>query len=44
MRVTSAPQYDMRGLLRRNELGTFVSQGPQVNPFEQPFSLAEQDG
>ncbi len=34
----------MRGLLRRYEFDAFVSQSPQVNPFEQPFSSAEQDG
>jgi hypothetical protein len=38
-----APQDDVRGLLRRYEFNAFVSQSPQVNPFEQRFSLAEQD-
>jgi hypothetical protein len=33
----------MRGLLRRYEFDAFVSQSPQVNPFEQRFSPAEQD-
>src|SRR5580692_10780119 len=33
----------MRGLLRRYEFNAFVSQSPQVNPFEQRFSPAEQD-
>jgi hypothetical protein len=38
-----APQDDMRGLLRRYEFNAFVSQSPQVNPFEQRFPAAEQD-
>ena len=38
------PQDDVRGLLRCYEFDAFVSQSPQVNPFEQPFSSAEQDG
>jgi hypothetical protein len=33
----------MRGLLRRYEFNTFVSESTQVNPFEQRFSPAEQD-
>ena len=33
----------MRGLLRRYEFNALVSQSPQVNPFEQRFSPAEQD-
>jgi hypothetical protein len=33
----------MRGLLRRYEFNAFVSESPQVNPFEQRFSPAEQD-
>src|ERR1700726_3571265 len=33
----------MRGLLRRYEFNAFVSQSPQVNPFEQRLSPAEQD-
>lgn len=33
----------MRGLLRRYEFNAFVSQSPQVNPFEQRFSSAEQN-
>jgi hypothetical protein len=33
----------MRGLLRRHEFNAFVSQSPQVNPFEQRFPPAEQD-
>src|SRR5258707_15277942 len=33
----------MRGLLRRYEFNAFVSQSPQVNPFEQRFPTAEQD-
>jgi hypothetical protein len=33
----------MRGLLRRYEFNAFVSQGPQVNAFEQRFSPAEQN-
>jgi hypothetical protein len=33
----------MRGLLRRYEFHAFVSQSPQVNPFEQRLSPAEQD-
>src|SRR5262245_47552676 len=33
----------MRGLLRRYEFNASVSQSPQVKPFEQRFSLAEQD-
>src|SRR5262245_28651952 len=33
----------MRGLLRRYEFNAFVSQSPQVKPFEQRFSPAEQD-
>src|ERR1700675_1023331 len=33
----------MRGLLRRYEFNAFVSQSPQVNPFEQRFPPAEQN-
>jgi hypothetical protein len=38
------PQEDVRGLLRCYKFDAFVSQSPQVNPFEQPFSSAEQHG
>ena len=37
-------QDDVRGLLRCYEFDAFVAQSPQVNPVEQPFSFAEQDG
>src|SRR5690606_15887657 len=37
------PQDHMCGLLRRYEFNAFVSRSPQVNPFKQPFSPAEQD-
>jgi len=33
----------MCGFLRRYEFNAFVSQSPQVNPFEQRFPPAEQD-
>lgn len=34
----------MRGLLRGYRFNASVAQRPQVDPFEQRFSLAEQDG
>jgi hypothetical protein len=37
-------QDDVRGLLLCDEFDAFVSQSPQVNTFEQPFSSAEEDG
>ena len=37
-------QHDMRGFLRCHELDALISQRPQINPLEQPFSPAEQDG
>src|SRR5437773_5636854 len=33
----------MRGLLRRYEFNAIVTQSPQIIPFEQPFSPAEQN-
>jgi hypothetical protein len=44
VRAPLVPQDDVRGLLRCYEFDAFVSQSPQVDPFEQPFSSAEQDG
>ncbi len=41
--VPLAPQYDMGGFLRRNELNAFVSQCAQVKPLEQSLSPAQQD-
>ena len=41
--VPLAPEYNMGGFLRRNELNAFVSQSAHVNPFEQPLSPAQQD-
>jgi hypothetical protein len=38
-----APEYNMGGFLRRNELNTFVSQSAHVNPLEQSLSPAQQD-
>ena len=43
MVATLVPQDGMRGLLRRHELNALVSQRPQINPFEEPFSPAEQN-
>src|ERR1700720_3806787 len=40
--VPLAPEYNMRGFLRRNELNAFVSQSAHVNPFEQSLSPAQQ--
>ena len=37
-----APEHDVRGLLRRDELRAFVAQGAEIDPFEQSFSAAEQ--
>src|SRR3981189_2585754 len=41
--VPLAPEYNMGGFLRRNELNAFVSQSAHVNPLEQSLSLAQQD-
>ena len=41
--VPLAPEYDMGGFLRRNELNAFVSQSAHVNPLEQSLSPAQQD-
>jgi hypothetical protein len=41
--VPSAPEYNMGGFLRRNELNAFVSQRAHVNPLEQSLSPAQQD-
>src|ERR1700719_4914452 len=41
--VPSAPEYNMGGFRRRNELNAFVSQGAHVNPLEQSLSPAQQD-
>src|SRR6202140_4627695 len=38
-----APEYNMGGFLRRNELNAFVSQSAHVNPLEQSLSPAQQD-
>jgi hypothetical protein len=38
-----APEYNMGGFLRCNELNTFVSQSAHVNPREQSLSPAQQD-
>src|SRR5215213_474077 len=38
-----APQYNVGGFLRRNELNAFVSQSARVDPFEQSLSRAQQD-
>ena len=38
-----APEYNMGGFLRRNELNAFVSQSARVNPLEQSLSPAQQD-
>ncbi len=37
-----APEHNMGGFLRRNELNAFVSQSAQVNPLEQSLSPAQQ--
>jgi hypothetical protein len=36
--VLLAPEYNMGGFLRRNELNAFVSQSAHVNPLEQSRS------
>src|SRR5258705_358172 len=41
--VPLAPEYNMGGFLRRNELNAFVSQSAHVNPLEQSLSPAQQD-
>src|ERR1700674_1167885 len=41
--VPLAPEYNMGGFLRRNELNAFVSQSARVNPLEQSLSPAQQD-
>src|SRR5258707_13225188 len=41
--VPLAPEYNMGGFLRRNELNAFVSQSADVNPLEQSLSPAQQD-
>jgi hypothetical protein len=41
--VPLAPEYNMGGFLRRNELNAFVSQSAHVNPLEQSLSPAKQD-
>ena len=41
--VPLAPEYDMGGFLRRNELNAFVPQSAHVNPLEQSLSPAQQD-
>ena len=38
-----APEYNMGGFLRRNELNAFVFQSAHVNPLEQSLSSAQQD-
>jgi hypothetical protein len=38
--VPLAPEYNMGGFLRRNELNAFVSQSAHVNPLEQSLSPA----
>src|SRR5260370_42691555 len=38
-----APEYNLGGLLRRNELNAFVSNSAHVNPLEQSLSPAQQD-
>ena len=39
-----APEYNMGGFLRRNELNAFVSQGAHVNPLEQSLSPPSRTG
>src|SRR5713226_3956161 len=41
--VPLAPEYNMGGFLRRNELNAFVSQSAHVNPLKQSLSPAQQD-
>jgi hypothetical protein len=41
--VPLAPEYNMGGFLRRNELNAFVSLSAHVNPLEQSLSHAQQD-
>ena len=41
--VPLAPEYNMGGFLRRNELKALVSQSAHVNPLEQSLSSAQQD-
>ena len=41
--VPSAPEYNMGGFLRGNELNAFVSQSARVDPLEQSLSPAQQD-
>jgi hypothetical protein len=41
--VPLAPEYNMGGFLRRNELNAFVSESAHVNPLEQSLSPAQQD-
>ena len=43
LRVPLSPQDDMRGLLLRYEFHARISQNPQVDPFEQRLSPAEQE-
>ena len=38
-----APEYNMGGFLRRNELNAFVYQSAHVNPLEQSLAPAKQD-
>ena len=38
--VPLAPEHDVGGFLRRNELNAFVSQSARVNPLEQSLSPA----
>jgi hypothetical protein len=41
--VPLAPEYNMGGFLRRNELKAFVRKSARVNPLEQSLSPAQQD-
>src|ERR1700731_2984946 len=41
--VPLAPEYNMGGFLRRNELSAFVSQSAHVNHLEKTLSPAQQD-
>jgi hypothetical protein len=42
--VPLAPEYNMGGFLRRNELNAFVSQSAHVNPLEQSLSPPSRTG
>src|SRR5689334_24450478 len=42
--ATSAPEHDVGGLLRRNELNAFVAKGAHVDLLEQSLSPAQQHG